>query len=81
MMNREFSDEGGDVWIRSSLKQLSEETESVCRLYGLWEKMYESVKRKVLFHVLRMYDVVGKLYNGVNIMCVNNLIFVIVKGG
>ena len=36
-----------------------------------WEKTYDIVNREALWQMLRMYDVVGKLFNGINIVYVN----------
>ena len=45
------------------------------------EKAYNRVNREALWQVLRMYDVGGKLLNGINSMYVNSLACVRVKGG
>ena len=45
------------------------------------EKAYEKVNREALWQVLRMYDVDGKLLNGIKSMYVNSLACVRVKGG
>ena len=44
------------------------------------EKAYDRVNREALWHVLRMYDVGGKLLNGIKSTYVNNLTFVRIKG-
>ena len=45
------------------------------------EQAYDKVNRKVLWQVLRMYDVDGKLLNGIKSMYANSLACVRVKGG
>ena len=46
------------------------------------ENAYDRVNRKALWQVLRMmYDVGGKLLNGIKSIYVNNLVCVKVKGG
>ena len=45
------------------------------------EKAYDRVNREALRQVLRMYDVGGKLLNGIKGMYVNSLAYVRVKGG
>ena len=45
------------------------------------ENMYDRVTREVLWQVLRMYDVAGKLFNGIKSMYVDSLACVRVKGG
>ena len=45
------------------------------------EKVYDRVDREVLWQVLRMYDVGGKLVNGIKGMYVNSLACVRVKVG
>ena len=45
------------------------------------EKAYDRVNRKALWQVLRMYDVRGKLLNGIKSMYVDNSTCVRVKGG
>ena len=45
------------------------------------EKAYDRVNREVLWQILRMYDVVGKLLNGIRSMYVNSLACVRVMGG
>ena len=45
------------------------------------EKANERVNREALWQVLRMYDVGGKLLNGIKSMYVNSLVCVRVKGG
>ena len=45
------------------------------------EKAYDSVNREALWQVLRMYDVHGKLLNGIKSMYVKSLVCVKVKGG
>ena len=44
------------------------------------EKAYDWVNREALWQVLRMYDVGGKLLNGIKSMYVNSLACVRVKG-
>ena len=44
------------------------------------EKAYDRVNREALRQVLRMYDVGGKLLNGIKNMYVNSLACVRVKG-
>ena len=43
------------------------------------EKAYDRVNREALWQVLRMYDVGGKLLNGIKSMYVNSLACVRVK--
>ena len=53
-----------------------------CRVYvGFMdlEKAYDSVNRETIWQVLRMYNVGGKLLNG--IIYVNSLAYVRVEGG
>ena len=45
------------------------------------EKAYDRVDRETLWQVLRMYDVSGKLLNGIKSVYVANLDCVRVKGG
>ena len=45
------------------------------------EKTYYRVNREALWHVLRMYDVGGKLLNGIKSVHANSLACVKVKGG
>ena len=45
------------------------------------EKAYDGVNREALWNVLRMYDVAGKLLNGVKIIHFNSLACVRIKGG
>ena len=45
------------------------------------EKAYDMVNREALRKVLRMYDVGGKLLNGIKSMYVNRLTCVRAKGG
>ena len=45
------------------------------------EKAYDKVNKETVWQVLRMYDVGGKLLNGVISMYVNSLVCVRVKGG
>ena len=45
------------------------------------EKAYDRVNREVLWQVLRMYDVGGKLLNGIKSMYVHSSVCVRVKGG
>ena len=45
------------------------------------EKAYDRVNREALWQVLRMYDVGGKLLNGIKSMYFNSLVYVRVKGG
>ena len=40
------------------------------------EKMYDRVKREELWQVLRMYNVGGKLVNGIKTMYVDSLVYV-----
>ena len=44
------------------------------------EKACGRVNRKVIWQVLRIYDVRGKLLNGIKSMYVNSLAYVRVKG-
>ena len=44
------------------------------------EKAYDRVNREVLWQVLKMYDVGGKLLNGIKSMYVNSLAYLRVKG-
>ena len=45
------------------------------------EKAYDRINREVLRQVMRMYDVDGKLLNGIKRMYVNSLACVRAKGG
>ena len=45
------------------------------------EKAYDRVNGEALWQVLRMYDVGGKLLNGIKSMYVNSLACFRVKGG
>ena len=45
------------------------------------EKAYNRVNREVLYQVMRMYDVGGKLLNSIKSMHVNSLAFIRIKGG
>ena len=45
------------------------------------EKAYDMVNREALWQVLRMYDVGGKLLNGIKDMCINSLTCIRVKRG
>ena len=45
------------------------------------EKASDRVNREALWQVLRMYDVGGKLLNGIKSMYVNSLACLRVKGG
>ena len=45
------------------------------------EKAYDRINREVLWQVLRMYDVGGKLLNTIKSMYFNSLTCVRVKGG
>ena len=38
-----------------------------------FEKVYDTVSREILYQVLRMYDISGKLLNGIKSMHVNYL--------
>ena len=44
------------------------------------EKAYDRVNRKALWHMLRMYDVGGKMLSGIKTMYVDSLACVNVKG-
>ena len=44
------------------------------------EKAYDRVNREALWEVLRMYDVGGKLLNGISSVYVNSLTNVRIKG-
>ena len=46
-----------------------------------FKKEYDKVNRKGLRKVFRMYDVVGKLLNGIKSMYVDSLVCIRVKGG
>ena len=46
-----------------------------------FENAYDRVIRDALWQMLRMYDVGGKLLNGIRSMYVNSLVYVRVKGG
>ena len=67
-----------------SVKQIGEKArEKKCRVYvGFMdlEKAYDRVNREPLWQVLRMYDVGGKLFNGIKSMYIS-LACVRVKGG
>ena len=45
------------------------------------QKAYDRVNREAVWQVLRMYDVGGKLLNGIKSMYINSLAYVRVKGG
>ena len=67
------------------LKQIGKKArEKKCRVYvGLMdlEKAYDRVNKEALWQVLKMYDVGGKLLNGIKSIYVNSLACVRVKGG
>ena len=69
----------------STLKQIGEKVrQKKCRAHVGFinlEKAYDRVNREALWQVLRMYDVWGKLLNGIKSMYVNSLAGVRVKGG
>ena len=44
------------------------------------EKAYDKANSEALWQVLRMYDEVGKLLNGIKSMYVNSLAYIKVKG-
>ena len=46
-----------------------------------WKRLYDRVNRETLWQVLRIYDVGGKLLNGIKSMYDNSLASVRVKGG
>ena len=52
----------------------------VCGFYEP-EMIYDRVNRVVLWQVLRMHDIGGKLLNGIKSMHANSLACVRVKGG
>ena len=56
-----------------------EKTEFVC--FMDLEKAYGRVNRETLWEVLRMYDMGGKLLNGMKSIHVNNLAYVGIKMG
>ena len=60
-------------------KHMGKNVVCVCVLYGL-ENVYDSVNRKALWQVLRVYYVGGKLCNGIKSMYVNSLAYVRVTG-
>ena len=68
-----------------TLKQIGEKAwEKKCRVYvGLidLEKAYDRANGEALWQVLRMYDVGGKLFNGIKSKYINSLACVRVKGG
>ena len=68
-----------------TLKQIGEKArEKKCRVYGGFmdlEKAYDRVNREALWQVLGMYDVGGKLLNGIKSICVKSLDCVGVQGG
>ena len=58
--------------------------EKKCRVYvGFMdlEKAYERVNREAIWQLLRIYDVGGKLLNGIKGMYISSLACVRVKGG
>ena len=67
-----------------TLKQIGEKArEKKRRVYWGFinlEKAYDRVNREALWQVLRIYDVGGKLLNGIKSMCVNSLPCARVKG-
>ena len=74
----------GCVHLIFTIKQMGEKVrEKKCRVYvGFMdlEKTYDRINREALWQVLRMYDVGGKLLNGIKGMYVNILVCVSVKG-
>ena len=66
-----------------NLKQIGEKTrKKKCRVYlGFMDlrKAYDRVNREALWQILRMFDVGGKLLNGIKSIHVNNLACVRVK--
>ena len=81
----EFRARNGFVDQIFTLKQIGEKSrEKKCRVYiGFMdvEKAYDMVNREALWQVLRMYDVGGKLLNGIKSMYAKCLSFVRVMGG
>ena len=67
-----------------TLKQICEKArENNRRVYVSFmdlEKAYDRVNREALWQVLRVYDVGGKLLNGIKSMYVNSLACVRIKG-
>ena len=67
-----------------TLKQVCEKArEKKCRVYVDFidlEKTYDRVNREALWQELRIYDVGGKLLNGIKSKYVNSLACVRVKG-
>ena len=68
-----------------TLKQISEKAQEkkcrVCVGFMDLEKVYDRVNRAELWQILRMYDVGGKLLNGINDIYINSLAYVRVKEG
>ena len=58
-----------------------EKKRKVCVGFMGLEKAYDKVNMNVIWQVLRMYDVDGKLLNGIKIMYVNSLACFRVKEG
>ena len=44
---------------------MQEEINGLCRFYGLGGEVYDRVTREALWHLLTMYDMGGKLLNGI----------------
>ena len=67
-----------------TLNQISEVREKKQRVYMGFidlERVYIRVNRETLWQVLRMYDVVGKLLNGIKCMYVDRSAYVRIKRG
>ena len=70
------------IFIRKQIGEKAQKTK--CRVYVDFmelEKAYDKVNREELWRVLRIYDVGGKLLNGVKSIYVNSLACVKVKRG
>ena len=86
MMSKGVSEQGGCCVDQIfTLKQIVEKAqEKKWRVYvGFMDlkKAYDWVNWEALWQVLRMYDVGGKLLNGIKSMNVNILLCIRVKGG
>ena len=84
-MNKGVSEQGGGCVDQIfTLKQIGEEAqEKKSRMYvGFMDlqKAYDRINREAPWEVLRMYDVSGKLLNGIKSMYGNSLACVRVKG-
>ena len=82
MTRKGGSEQGGGVIF--TLKQIWEKAwKKKCRVcvgFMDLEKAYDRVNRDALWHIPRMYDVIGKLLSGIKSMYVNSQACVRVKG-